>query len=91
MVYTYAYQELDRNSADAVTGHIMILGSNVSDFFLGILVNLEQMTLSSCVFASLVVGCVLGCRLECISKPTSFPYFALIGISYAAVFTIYLA
>ena len=91
MIYTYVYQELDRNSADAITGHIMMLGSHVSDFFLGLPVNFEQMTLSSCVFVSLVVGCILGCRLECILKPTSFPYFALLGISYAAVFTMYLA
>lgn len=92
MIYGYAYQELDRNSVDVINGHIIMLGSMISDYLLGRLpVDVEQMALSSCVLVSLVMGCIVGCRLSCVLKPTSFPYFACLGISYAAVFTVYLS
>ncbi|KAL9186266.1 hypothetical protein ACHAXT_005504 [Thalassiosira profunda] len=89
MVYASANQALNATITQLLTGHIVKLGTAVSDRFVGTTRQWNAGSLLSlCILGSFIAGGACG-TLSLPSVPKDFPFFTVLGIGYALVLSFY--
>eukprot|EP01083_Nonionella_stella_P101073 286052_1 len=89
MVYASMNQALNATITQLLTGHVVKLGSAISDRFLGGENRWNKASLTSvCLIGSFIVGGALG-TLVLPLTPNDFPIFSLLGIVYALVLAMF--